>query len=71
MKTSHKPAPPRCALRAFVPETMDLEEIKRDGWNNHRILVVRPDDPRIGWIERQIIEQIGEKLYRHRRASRD
>lgn len=42
---------------------MDMEDIKRDGWNNHQILVVRADDARIGWIERQIIEQIGAKLY--------
>lgn len=63
MKTSHKPAPPRSALGAFIPETMDVEEIKRDGWNDHRILVVRADDARIGWIEKQIIEQIGAKLY--------
>lgn len=63
MKTGHKPAPPRSSLGAFIPETMDVEEIKRDGWNDHRILVVRADDARIGWIERQIIEQIGAKLY--------
>ena len=63
MKTGHKPAPPRSALGAFIPETMDVEEIKRDGWNDHRILVVRADDARIGWIEKQIIEQIGAKLY--------
>lgn len=64
MKTGHKPAPPRSALGAFIPETMDVEEIKRDGWNDHRILVVSPDDPRIGWIERQVITQIGERLFR-------
>jgi len=67
MKTGHKPAPPRSALGAFIPETMDVEEIKRDGWNDHRILVVRADDARIGWIERQVITQIGEKLFGRRK----
>lgn len=64
------PQTPRCTLARFIPNQMDVEEVKADGFNNHRILVVSLDDPRIGWIERQIIEQIGEKLYRHRRASR-
>lgn len=69
MKTGHKPAPPRSPLGSFIPETMDVEEIKRDGWNDHRILVVRADDARIGWIEKQVIEQLGEKLY-GRKANR-
>jgi hypothetical protein len=65
------PKPPRCTLARFIPNEMDVEEIKHDGWNNHRILVVSADDPRIGWIERQVIEQIGDKLYRSdRRPSR-
>lgn len=71
MKTGNKPAPPRCALGAFVPETMDLEDIKRDGWNNHKILVVRADDDRLSWIERQVIHGVGEKLYRQRAARND
>jgi len=69
VKTGHKPAPPRSPLGSFIPETMDVEEIKRDGWNDHRILVVRADDARIGWIEKQVIEQLGEKLY-GRKANR-
>ncbi len=52
-----------CALGKLIPEVIDVESIKRDGWNDHRILVVRADDARIGWIEKQIIEQIGAKLY--------
>ncbi len=65
------PASTRCALASLIPTTMDVEKVKADGWNDHRILVVSPDDPRIGWIERQVIEQIGEKLYRDRRSARD
>lgn len=69
MKTGHKPMPPRSALGAFIPETMDVEDVKKHGWIDHRILVVRADDARIGWIERQVIEQLGEKLY-GRKANR-
>jgi len=69
MNAGNKSATPHCALAAFIPETMDVEEVKKNGWNDHRILVVRADDPRLGWIERQIIEQIGQKLYRDRSKS--
>ncbi len=62
------PQPPRCTLARFVPAQMDVEDLKRDGWNNHRILVVSADDPRVGWIERQVIEQLAEKLYGRRAA---
>lgn len=60
------PLPPRCTLARFIPTQVDTEEIKADGWNTHKILVVRLDDPRIGWIERQIIQQVGDKLYGRR-----
>lgn len=62
---------PRCALARAIPNSMDVEEVKREAWSNHRILVVSADDHRIGWIERQIIEQIGDKLYGDRRSKRD
>ena len=64
------PQAPRCTLARFVPTQMDVEDVKRDGCNQHRILVISADDPRIGWIERQVIEKIGEKLYRDRRSPR-
>lgn len=66
----NSPHPPRCTLARFIPTQMAVEDVKRDGWNQHRILVISADDPRIGWIERQVIEQIGEKLYRDRRSHR-
>lgn len=61
---------PHCILARFIPKELDIEEIKADGWNQHRILVVSPDDPRLGAIERHILEQIGDKLYRDRRQAR-
>lgn len=70
MNTGNAPKPIRCALGAFIPETMDVEDVKKHGWNDHRILVVREDDSRLSWIERQIVQGIGDKLYRDRRAAR-
>lgn len=66
MRSGHKPQAPRCALARFVPATMDVEEVKSSGWHEHQILVVSLADARLGWIERQVIEQIGKKLYGRR-----
>lgn len=58
-----KPKPPTCALGKFVPSQMDVESVKREGFNNHGILVVAVDDQRLSWIERQIIKQLGDRIY--------
>ena len=58
-----KPKPPTCALGKFAPRKMDTEEVKREGFNQHGILVVSMDDTRLSWIEKQIVEGIGKKLY--------
>jgi hypothetical protein len=39
------------------------EDIKRDGWREQSILVVSPNDPRLTWPERELVRQLGEKLY--------
>ena len=61
------PQGPRCTLARFIPNQMDIEEVKADGFNNHRILVVSLDDPRINWMERQVMTKIGEKLFGRRK----
>jgi len=61
-----KPKPPTCALGKFVPSQMDVESVKREGFNNHGILVVAVDDQRLSWIERQIIQKIGDRIYAQR-----
>lgn len=63
MKTGHGPAKPSCALSRIQVEQMNTEEVKRDGFNQHGILVVHVDDPRLGWIERKILSDVGQKLY--------
>ena len=39
------------------------DEIKRDGWREQRVLAVSLDDARLTWPERELIRQLGEKLY--------
>ena len=41
----------------------DPESIKRQGWRDQHILVVKEDDARLDLIEREFIRAIGERLY--------
>lgn len=63
MKTGHKPRPPQSALGRVQSSSIDCQQIKSDGWHRDGWLVIHIDDPAIGWIERQVIQQIGDRLY--------
>jgi len=41
----------------------DPEQVKRDGWQDRGLLAVSIDDQRLTWPERELIRQLGEKLY--------
>ena len=56
----------RCPLGRLQPERTDPEIIKRDGWREDGILVISPNDDRLDWIERELVERIGERLYGRR-----
>jgi hypothetical protein len=43
------------------------EEVCRDGWRELGILAVADDDPRLTWHERELIRQLGERLYGRRK----
>ena len=46
------------------------EEIKREGWREQNILVVAANDDRLTWPERELVRQLGEKLYGLKEARR-
>lgn len=46
-----------------VPNSVDYERIKKNAFHADRILVVSIDDDRIAWPEREILLQVGRKLY--------
>ena len=48
-----------------------IEELKRDGWREQNILVVSPHDPRLTWLERELVRQLGERLYGERHSGRE
>ena len=53
----------RCPLGRLQPQATDLNVIKERGWRDQHILVVSPDDERLDWMERELVRQIGERLY--------
>ena len=57
------PQPPRSSLARIQGPTINANATKVHGWNSHGILVVAADDPRLSWVERELVKQLGEKLY--------
>jgi hypothetical protein len=47
------------------------EQVKRDGWRDQGILVVAENDQRLTWPGRELIRQLGEKLYGKREEARN
>ena len=47
------------------------EEVKRDGWHEQGLLAVSVDDDRLTWPERELVRQLGEKLYGKREERHD
>jgi hypothetical protein len=46
----------------------DLERIKSDGWKDLGILVISVDDPRLSWVDKELIRQIGNRLYNAKKS---
>ena len=41
----------------------DPDQVMYDGWHEQRLLAVWLDDPRLTWPERELVRQLGERLY--------
>ena len=53
----------RWAPQGFGGERTGPEQIKREGWQLQGLLVVDADDKRLTWPEREMVRQLGERLY--------
>jgi hypothetical protein len=58
-------------LGKMQPTKIDLEKVKKEGWNKEGILVVKIDDDRLSWPEKEIIKQIGNKIYNSKNKKND
>jgi hypothetical protein len=44
-------------------ERRDPDRVKRDGWRDQGVLAISIDDERLSWPERELVRQLGDKLY--------
>ena len=49
--------------RGYGGERRSPERAKRDGWHERGLLAVSVDDDRLTWPERELVRQLGDKLY--------
>lgn len=47
---------------------VDYEAMKRNAYRDQGVVIVRLDDPRLTWDQKEIVKQVGTKLYGQRRA---
>ncbi len=45
------------------------DQVKRDGWREQGMLAVSIEDDRLTWPEKELIRQLGEKLYGKQREN--
>jgi len=57
--------------RGYGGQRRSPDDVKRDGWREQRVLAVSIDDARLTWPERELIRQLGEKLYGDRNQSKE
>jgi len=62
IKSSHQ-SRIRSSLASVQPVHFDAEAIKEEGWREHQILVIAQEDARLDRLERELVRQIGNRLY--------
>ncbi|MGX0905293.1 hypothetical protein ACSSV8_003888 [Roseovarius sp. MBR-79] len=53
----------RFTPKGYGGRRRDTDEVKRDGWKEQGLLAVAMDDDRLTWPERELVRQLGERLY--------
>lgn len=49
--------------RGYGGDRRGPDQVKRDGWRETGLLAVNVKDDRLTWPERELVRQLGEKLY--------
>lgn len=57
--------------KGYGGQRRDPDRVKRDGWHEQGVLAVKADDERLSWPERELVEQLGTKLYGKRRSGKE
>ena len=53
----------RFTPKGYGGNRRDPDQVKRDGWQEQHMLAVSLDDHRLTWPERELVRQLGEKIY--------
>lgn len=53
----------RFTPKGYGGHRRDPEQVKRDGWREEGLFAVMINDHRLTWPERELVRQLGEKLY--------
>ena len=61
----------RWTPRGYGGQRHTPDQVKRDGWREQRVLAVSLDDDRLTWPERELVRQLGEKLYGDRDQAKE
>ena len=61
----------RSHLGHHQPKRIDAEAEKRAGWRRYGILVIAEQDPCLSWPERELVRQLGARLYGQRGIAPD
>jgi hypothetical protein len=57
--------------RGYGGSRRSADDVKRDGWCEQGLLAVSLEDRRLTWPERELIKQLGEKLYGKSRTAKE
>lgn len=60
----------RFTPRGYGGSRRPPERVKQDGWQEQGVLAVAVDDERLTWPERELVRQLGDKLYGKRQEVR-
>jgi hypothetical protein len=60
----------RFTPKGYGGHRRNSDEVKREGWKEQGVLAVAVDDDRLTWPERELVRQLGEKLYGKRPEAR-
>jgi hypothetical protein len=56
--------------RGYGGQRRAPDQVKREGWQEQGVLAVAIDDERLTWPERELVRQLGNKLYGKRAEAR-
>lgn len=49
--------------KSYGGERRSADQVKREGWREQGVLAVSIEDERLTWPEKELVKQLGEKLY--------